>query len=293
MKNQSITALSKKHVFTRNNNGEFFQEKFYFRLSRDNYDTNLLNNRTFGESTFFPGGKFNMGSQYWVFQIQLTGNPTVSYNNIKKTLTPGDMLIIPPRTKYTYIAGEKTMTKYFITMQNSPLLDLLLLNEVEKHGIVLRKRSNEDYTDIFSQIRDTMLSGDTENTSVLLYKLIYRLRKTFSASPQQGNFRQKLKNAVSKIEFMTSLDALAAEFNMPKYTLIRTFRKELNTTPIEYMISMRLEHAKQLLSFSELSINEISCSSGYNSPAFFSSEFRKKFGMTPSAYREKYFTGQK
>ena len=114
MKNQSITALSKKHVFTRNNNGEFFQEKFYFRLSRDNYDTNLLNNRTFGESTFFPGGKFNMGSQYWVFQIQLTGNPTVSYNNIKKNLNPGDMLVIPPRTKYTYIAGEKTMTKYFM-----------------------------------------------------------------------------------------------------------------------------------------------------------------------------------
>lgn len=292
MKENRRTDSGKRKIFCRKNNGEFFKENFYFRLSQKTSGGDMLNLRTFGESTFLPGCSLNMKSPYWVFQVQISGNATLNCENTINKLSPGDLLAIPPRMKYSYSVTGQPIEKFFITMQHSPLLDIMLLGEIEKNGIFIPQTNDSTFPEIFQAIRQAMFDGEDEQCSVRLYQLIYRLRELLVNINQPMNFRQKLKNAVEKIELMTSLDMLAAEFNMPKHTLIRTFHKELGTTPINYMISMRLEHAKKLLTFSELSIAEIATACGYSSPAFFSSEFRKKFNITPSACRKKYFSPQ-
>ena len=290
--NDKLLQFQSNGVFCRDHEGEFFSEKFYFRLAGENSDSTLFAVRTFGESKFLPGGTFPMDSMYWVFQLQTSGETTVCANDNTYHLHPGDMLVIPPHIKHTYRVKNEPMRKYFITIHNNALLDILLLGEIEKHGILFRNNSGNDYMEIFSQIREAMhLPRPDEECSVLLYKLIYRIRKEISAHAEKGNFRQKLANAAGKIELMTSLDNLAVEFNMPKHTLIRTFHRELGTSPINYMIQMRLDHARQLLTFSELSIAEVASACGYTSPAFFASEFRKKFGISPREFRKRFFAG--
>ena len=288
MKNDTADASRKKYIYCRSNSGTYFREKLYFRLSPEISGSDMLNHRTFGESVFLPGCNIPMSSPYWCFQVQISGNAAIHCGGTVKKLSPGDMLAVPPRVKYNYTVTGDPMEKFFITMQHSSILDIMLLGEVEKNGIFVQAKSNYDFQELFIQIRQAMFDRDDERCSVLLYQLIFRIRKALANSNQPVNFRQKLKNAVGKIDLMTSLDAMAAEFNMPKHTLIRTFHRELGTTPINYMISMRLEYAKQLLTFSELNISEIAAACGYVSPAFFTSEFRKKYGSSPSEFRKKY-----
>ena len=56
-------------------------------------------------------------------------------------------------------------------------------------------------------------------------------------------------------------------------------------TFIEYLTSMRLEKATELLINTNMRSNEISYEIGYQDAHYFSYIFKKKFGMTPKEYR--------
>lgn len=70
----------------------------------------------------------------------------------------------------------------------------------------------------------------------------------------------------------------------PSY-LSAVFKKEMDITLSDYIISMRMEKAKELLCQTDLKINEIGISVGYNNPYYFSSSFKKYSGTSPSQYK--------
>ena len=65
----------------------------------------------------------------------------------------------------------------------------------------------------------------------------------------------------------------------------KKFKEATNMSPMEYVLNMRLTNAKHLLSTSNLPICEISHVCGFNDAAYFSYYFKKKFGLSPKAYR--------
>ena len=67
--------------------------------------------------------------------------------------------------------------------------------------------------------------------------------------------------------------------------LIRCFKKDMNCTPHDYLLSYRIRQAKQMLSQSSSSIEEIAVQCGFNSISHFSRAFRKSVEMTPSEFR--------
>lgn len=67
--------------------------------------------------------------------------------------------------------------------------------------------------------------------------------------------------------------------------VMRSFRKRLNQSPIEYLISYRLNEAKKMLLNNELSITEICYECGFSDSSYFGKVFRKAYGLTPREYR--------
>jgi YesN/AraC family two-component response regulator len=70
-----------------------------------------------------------------------------------------------------------------------------------------------------------------------------------------------------------------------------TFYKELRSitgrTPIEYIRKIRMEKAAEYFKNTDMNISEIAYKVGYNSPHFFTVQFKREFGVTPSVYIEK------
>ncbi|MET1138558.1 helix-turn-helix transcriptional regulator, partial [Bacillus subtilis] len=64
---------------------------------------------------------------------------------------------------------------------------------------------------------------------------------------------------------------------------IRTFKRQLNMTPIEYILKLRMAKAKQLL-FSSDKIKEIAEQVGYKDEHYFSRVFKKNEGIAPTLY---------
>ena len=84
------------------------------------------------------------------------------------------------------------------------------------------------------------------------------------------------------------IDELAARVYLSHTGLIWKFKQELGTTPSQYLILLRLRHAKQLLLNHSYSITEIAELCGYANPYYFTNAFRRYSGLSPTAFRRRY-----
>ena len=83
-----------------------------------------------------------------------------------------------------------------------------------------------------------------------------------------------------------SLDQLAALAHVNKYYLVHSFTREYGTSPINYLISRRIQESRRLLESTNHSLSQISHMLGFSSPSYFSQVFRKQEGISPQEYRK-------
>jgi transcriptional regulator GlxA family with amidase domain len=68
----------------------------------------------------------------------------------------------------------------------------------------------------------------------------------------------------------------------------RRFAKATGMSPIEYVQTLRLEEAKQILETAELPIEAVAHEVGYEDSSYFGRLFRKSVGLTPAHYRKRF-----
>lgn len=68
----------------------------------------------------------------------------------------------------------------------------------------------------------------------------------------------------------------------------RRFSRATGMTPLEYVHTLRLEEAKQLLEATELPVEAVANEVGYEDGSFFGRLFRRKVGLTPAQYRRRF-----
>ncbi len=85
-----------------------------------------------------------------------------------------------------------------------------------------------------------------------------------------------------------TLDSLAEITHINKFYLAHSFTECIGQSPINYLTDRRLEACKELLTSSNLSVAQVASSVGFSSQSYFSQIFRKKTGMTPRQYRNRY-----
>lgn len=83
-----------------------------------------------------------------------------------------------------------------------------------------------------------------------------------------------------------TLDMLAQITHVSKYYMVHAFSEEYGISPINYMVSKRIEEAKHLLKNDDYTMALISRMLGFSSPSYFSQTFKKVTGMSPNAYRK-------
>lgn len=82
------------------------------------------------------------------------------------------------------------------------------------------------------------------------------------------------------------LDEVAKELQISPYYLSKLFKKKIEKTFIEYLTSVRIEKAKELLLNSTKSMKEICIEVGYSDANYFSRTFKKNVGVSPTEYKE-------
>jgi transcriptional regulator GlxA family with amidase domain len=82
--------------------------------------------------------------------------------------------------------------------------------------------------------------------------------------------------------------AMIKRSGLPERSFIRRFTKATGMSPLDYVHSVRLEEAKQMLETEDLPVEAIANEVGYEDASFFGRLFRRKVGLTPAQYRRRF-----
>lgn len=81
-------------------------------------------------------------------------------------------------------------------------------------------------------------------------------------------------------------DYLSAKLNRDYGTLSKLFSEMTHTTIEKYLIAQKIERAKELLVYDELSLSEIADALNYSSAAYLSTQFKRVTGLTPGHFKQ-------
>lgn len=122
----------------------------------------------------------------------------------------------------------------------------------------------------------------------------YQTAKQIPATNEatQKDLHKKLKLAVA---FMTkhpeekiTIAKLADLAHLSQYHFIRCFRSAYELTPLQYLTRLRLKQASLLLKRSDTKVGDIVTLCGFDNESAFIRLFKKKFRLTPTAYRREF-----
>lgn len=145
----------------------------------------------------------------------------------------------------------------------------------------------EKLYDLFRIVNDEQL---LEREALLLQ--LFQILMTHLTDDFSSNVTEIAKNTVLIInqKFTESIEIkdVADELKFHPTYISRCMKKIYGVSAKQYLQSLRLKHAQSLLKSTHHSIEEVAYASGFNSLSFFSKSFTKKFGLSPSQFRNHY-----
>jgi len=116
------------------------------------------------------------------------------------------------------------------------------------------------------------------------FRYLSQFRKIKEVSTQD-KVAKSIRFMKTHIDKKLSLEAIANHCGLSVSQYCLLFKKKTSRSPLDYLIHLKIQHASNLLDFSDLRINEISRQTGYEDAFYFSRVFSKIMGMSPKEYR--------
>ncbi len=94
--------------------------------------------------------------------------------------------------------------------------------------------------------------------------------------------------AASNYQVESPVAQMVALSGLPERSFVRRFVQAAGVSPLEYVHTLRLEEAKQMLEAGELPVEAIAQEVGYQDASFFGRLFKRKVALTPAQYRRRF-----
>ena len=163
-----------------------------------------------------------------------------------------------------------------------------ILKVIGEMGVELEAFGEEFMAEYPSIIRMDNLSGQMQKIGDLVERLC-RLIQSNKSSPHAA-IMQKARSFMDSNygDSTLSLQRVSAEVHMsPSYFSI-VFKQTVGRSFITYLTDLRMEQARHLLRNTDQKVYEISYAVGYDNATYFSTPFKKSFGMGPLEYRQQF-----
>ena len=233
----------------------------------------------------------------YLFFVVLSGKGRLDYEGVTYELAAGDCVFIDCRKSYSHSTGEQLWALRWCHFYAASLPAIYEKYKERGGTSVFHPDNLDNYISILSNIQDIAASSDHVRDMKINEQLnsLLTLLMEESWHPENGMLSRKRVN-LSEIkahldEFYADkivLDDLAERFFINKYYLTRIFKETYGTTITSYVQSVRITHAKQMLRFTDMSIDEIGRAVGMDGANYFSRIFQKVEGIRPSEYRKRW-----
>ncbi len=212
----------------------------------------------------------------------------------------GNCFMHIPQDKTVVFDAEKDELEYFVIeyrAELSPRTKAILLRDTVSNpfqrSILIRAKDPGFFLETFTDAVDTFdikrVLSRLEVKSYL-YAIIHHFYREIASSDSM-EYRPdvcRYINSFLRTHYAesVSIQRLADVLGISRTTLMCRFKKEMGVSPSEYLMQLRLEAARELLSMGFLSVDEVAASCGLRDKSYLSRLFKKRYGITPGAYRK-------
>lgn len=244
------------------------------------------------ESWQFPIKRAD-GYEYPQIFLSRSGEGEVIINGETTKIPPDTVFYIPPFCPHEYHALSDAWYLDWIAFSGSqviPLLEQWKLNKFTAIQGVDMDRLRRIITRIYYTLKSDKLYGN-HYASAQLYDFLIEYRKI--ADNRLSSFYTAQSVALADVlqyieehyPEQIKLNELAKIAGVSEQHLCRLFKKNFQLRPMEYLAQVRVQHAKDLLVYSNKTIGEISDETGFQNGSYFSVVFKRYENMTPGEYR--------
>lgn len=213
------------------------------------------------------------------------------------SLLKGQAVVIPPDTPHEYASSEFHPWSIYWWHMKGTHAGLLFegFTDAAEPAIVPVDQSRS-IVELFQESYELLQKGYTLNHIIHVSQLAGHLAAVIRLArlqPQRGQHQHNKHDMEQTLRFMTehleghvSLKELAAYANLsiPHFTF--RFKEATGYSPIDYYLRLKIQRACQHLDLTGQSVKEISHRLGFQDPYYFSRQFKKIMGKSPSEYRD-------
>lgn len=234
---------------------------------------------------YYPG---NLA--YYEIAYRLSGENVSVFNGKKLYNFPGVVEFLPKGIKGAKYYVEKitdgeTINIFFDTNFHLP-------NE----PLIIDTSSDSKLKSLFQKLYQVWITkndGYYLKCMSIFYKILYQIEYQIKKNDRvylPNNLFQKIEKGIDYIHKNCFDEKLSYSYcseicNISYSYFKRLFLKKFNMTPSEYVTSLRMNYACELLITRRYSVTSISEMIGYKNVYYFSKVFKKTFGITPTEYQ--------
>ncbi len=225
------------------------------------------------------------------FSLEFVGSGSFHYvqNGSEHTVEPGNVFVVQMGMDSEMRCEVSAAFKRTVSLEG-PLLPALLTSLNLDSANVITLCDPAQVEALFMRAAELLTEppDDLETAGALLgCELLFTLANDFKPDKLPDELSRIIRHLERNIAKQISIEALAREFNMSPASLHRLFKRHLGDSPINYLLKLRMEAARQRLDFSHEPIKMVAFQVGYSNPLYFSTEFRRLVGESPRNYRQR------
>ena len=245
---------------------------------------------------------------HWHEELELfyatQGNATVQIGSKKVYIKEGNALFINSKQPHSVFSTDGTDCRFFCILFHPKLLSISpeieerfvrpTLNDPVFAYVLLRKEYCSEMLNLLCRI-DSLWYQYRQGRSFIALSMLYAFWSEFlemTGEEQHIPLDENVRIQRAMLNFIhlnypqrITLDQIAASGGVCKSKCCQLFKKYMGRSPNEYLNAYRMEKAAEMLRGTDTPITEISYACGFCGPSYFSSQFLKRKGCSPSEYR--------
>jgi AraC family transcriptional regulator of arabinose operon len=255
------------------------------------------------------------GARNWMLSLTVAGTANYRAGDSTVVVEPGDLVLIAPGTVQHYAASEDGVWGYWwahfqprpawFTWWRLPQLATGLsitrfgsadrfnqavgaFDRVHRYAMVATLDTPQGRLPVGARDLSGALAGELALNAIEELLLLAVAEHELQQRPLlDARVKQVLDTIAEDLARPMSVDVLARIVSLSPSRLAHLFRQEIGDSIVNVALAMRLRRAAWLLEFTDRLVGRIATDVGFSSVYYFSRQFRDRFGVPPTLYRQK------
>lgn len=217
---------------------------------------------------------------YYVIGLIEEGQRTLVCNDLEYTLEPGDLVVFNPGDVHACVQSDAGWLGY-----DSIAIDAALLDDITLQSPLIKDPLANT---LFKRVISTIETEDDlrleKELLALCDHLIIQQPNDETAGLHVEAAQHVFARFSGNLSNTPSIEELAANEHVSAYALIRAYRRRFAITPLQHLISLRIDCACKLLA-EGVEPACVAAETGFSDQAHLTRAFKQRLGTTPAAYQ--------